>query len=103
MLGRGFLPGSGPLLFLCLLHRDLAWENALMSEHSDPVPGVGGSQGIQRARHQGRRENLTTHQTRTVWQRRADAEEKLARHLQEARRRAGEPSPAAPTGQSSSL
>lgn len=66
-----------------------------MSGYTEPSPGTGGGGRAQRAGHQGRREDLTTHQMRTIGQRRADAEEKLARHLKEAHQPAGEPPPAA--------
>jgi uncharacterized protein YfcZ (UPF0381/DUF406 family) len=62
----------------------MMWEHAVMSEHAEPGPGAG------ETGHQGRREDLTTHQMRTVGQRRADAEEKLARHLKQARHPATE-------------
>jgi hypothetical protein len=55
-----------------------------MSEHTEP--GAVGSGPAQRAAQARRREDLSTHQMRTVGQRRADAEEKLARHLKEAHR-----------------
>ena len=53
-------------------------DDAVMSEHTEPGPA-------ERAAPWRRREDLTTHQLRAVGQRRADAEEKLARHLKEAR------------------
>ncbi|MGO4807925.1 hypothetical protein AB4089_22735 [Arthrobacter sp. 2MCAF15] len=53
-----------------------------MSEHTEPGPGgPGPAQHPAPRRH---REDLAPHQMRTVGQRRADAEEKLARHLKEA-------------------
>ena len=58
-------------------------DDAVMSEHTEPGPA-------ERAAPWRRREDLTTHQLRAVGQRRADAEEKLARHLKEARHPAGE-------------
>jgi hypothetical protein len=57
-------------------------DDAVMSEHTEP--GAGGPGPAQRAAPARRREDLTTHQMRTVGQRRADAEEKLALHLKEA-------------------
>ncbi|MET3923183.1 hypothetical protein [Arthrobacter sp. UYEF20] len=65
-----------------------------MSEHTAPGPDAIGARPAQRAGHQGRREDLTTHQMRTIGQRRSDAEEKLARHLKEGRHPAGEHPPA---------
>jgi hypothetical protein len=88
--GNGIF-GFGGAATLCLLHRHVVWDYALMSEHTDPGPGGGGSPRAQCAGQQGRREKLTTHQMRTIWQRRADAEEKLARHLKEARHTPGSP------------
>ena len=70
-------------------------DDAAMSEHTEPGPDAGGARRAQRAGHQRRREDLTTHQMRTVGQRRADAEEKLARHLKEAHHPAGEQPPTA--------
>jgi hypothetical protein len=75
---------------LCLLRQGFVWEYALMSEHTESDPGAGGSRSTQRGGQQWRREDLSTHQLRTIGQRRADAEEKLARHLREARHPAGE-------------
>lgn len=69
-------------------------DDAFMSEHTEPGPGAVRAGWAQRAGHQGPREDLTTHQMRTIGQRRADAEEKLARRLKEARRPAGVHSPA---------
>jgi hypothetical protein len=59
-----------------------------MSEHTEPGPG--GPVPAQDAAPARRREDLTTHQMRTIGQRRTDAEEKLARHLKEAHHTAGE-------------
>lgn len=72
----------------CLLPGKIVCDDAVMSEHTEPGPA-------QRAAPWRRREDLTTHQMRTVGQRRAAAEEKLARHLKEAHHLAGEHLPAA--------
>lgn len=72
---------------LCLLTTKIVCDDAVMSEHTEP--GAGGLRPGQPAGHQRRREDLTTQQMRTVGQRRADAEEKLARHLREANHPAG--------------
>ncbi|MDF9750459.1 hypothetical protein M2428_001910 [Arthrobacter sp. ES3-54] len=69
-------------------------DDAFMSEHTEPGPDAVRAGRAQRAGHQGRREDLTTHQMRTIGQRRADAEEKLARRLKEGRHPAGVHSPA---------
>jgi hypothetical protein len=76
---------------LCLLSREIVCDDAVMSEHTEP--GAGGPGPAQRAAPARRREDLTTHQMRTVGQRRADAEEKLALHLKEAPRPAEEQPP----------
>jgi len=57
-----------------------------MSEHADPGPA-------QRAVPWTRREDSTTHQLGTIGQRRAAAEEKLARHLKEEHHLAAEHPP----------
>jgi hypothetical protein len=72
---------------LCLLPGKIVWDDAVLSEHPNPGPA-------QRAAPWRSREDLTTHQLRTVGQRRADAEEKLARHLKEAHHLAAEHPPA---------
>jgi uncharacterized protein YfcZ (UPF0381/DUF406 family) len=60
-----------------------------MSEKvSDPTPPHGTPGGATKARHSGsavRHENPTTQQMRIIGQRRAEAEEKLAHHLEQAR------------------
>jgi hypothetical protein len=56
------------------LPRKIVCDDAVMSEPTDPGP-------TQRPAPWTRREDLTTHQMRTIGQRRAAAEEKLARHL----------------------
>jgi hypothetical protein len=73
---------------LCLLPRGIVCDDAVMSEHTEPGPGGPGP--AQHAAPARRREDLTTHQMRTIGQRRAAAEEKLARHLKEAHHAAGE-------------
>jgi hypothetical protein len=64
-----------------------------MSEHSDPGPAAGGAGRPRGAGHYVHGENLTTQQMRTIEKRRADAEEKLAHHLEQARHPAGEQHP----------
>jgi hypothetical protein len=78
---------------LCLLPREIVCDDAVMSEHTQSGPDAVGPGPAQRAGHQRRREDLSTHQMRTVGQRRADAEEKLARHLKEAHHPAEERPP----------
>ena len=68
-----------------------------MSENTDPYPPHSNPGGTLRPRHPGhsvRHENPTTQQMRVVGQRRAEAEEKLAHHLEQARHLAKEPHPA---------
>ncbi|MDQ0820845.1 hypothetical protein QFZ69_001724 [Arthrobacter sp. V1I7] len=68
-----------------------------MSENTDPHPPDGVPGGTARARQPGhsvRHENPTTQQMRIVGQRRAEAEEKLAHHLEQARHPAKEEHPA---------
>lgn len=72
---------------MCLLPGKIVWDDAVMSEHTKPGPA-------QRAAPWRSLEDLTTHQLRAVGQRRADAEEKLARHLKEANHPTGEHPPA---------
>ncbi|MDF9750447.1 hypothetical protein [Arthrobacter sp. ES3-54] len=64
-----------------------------MSEHSGPGPAPGGTGRARETGHFVRVENLTTQQMRTIGKRRADAEEKLAHHLEQARHPAGEQHP----------
>jgi hypothetical protein len=75
---------------LCLLPRKIVCDDSFMSEQAEPDSETLGTGRTHRAERQGRREDLSTHQMRTIGQRRADAEEKLARHLREARHPAGE-------------
>jgi hypothetical protein len=75
------------------LPKKIVCDHAVMSEHTES--GAGGPGPAQSTTPARRREDLTTHQMRTVGQRRADAEEKLARHLKEAHRPAEDHSPTA--------
>ncbi|MGY2746593.1 hypothetical protein ACVWZ8_003710 [Arthrobacter sp. UYCu723] len=80
-----------------LLLAEMLWDDFSMSDHPEHGPAAGAPGGAGRARHSGhqvRRENLTTQQMRTIGKRRADAEEKLAHHLEQARHPAGEEHPA---------
>jgi hypothetical protein len=72
----------------------MPWDHAYMSEHSEPGPAAGGAGRARGGGYHVRGENLTTQQMRTIGQRRADAEEKLAHHLEQARHTAGEQHPA---------
>lgn len=68
-----------------------------MSENINPHPPHSNPGGTARARHPGhsvRHENPTTQQMRIVGQRRAEAEEKLAHHLEQARHPVKEAHPA---------
>lgn len=68
-----------------------------MSENTDPHLPHGTPGGAARARQPGhavRHENPTTQQMRIVGQRRAEAEEKLAQHLEHARHAEKEEHPA---------
>lgn len=67
---------------LCLLPSKIVCDDAVMSEYTEPGRDAAGA--AQRAGHQRRREDLTTRQLLSVGQRRADAEEELARYLKEA-------------------
>ncbi|MET3922806.1 hypothetical protein [Arthrobacter sp. UYEF20] len=58
-----------------------------MSEHTEPGPYTVGPWRAHLADQRRRREDLTARQMRTIGQRRADAEGKLARHLKEAHHR----------------
>lgn len=75
-------------------------DNANMGEHTEPGRSSTGPGPTRLTGHQRRREDLTPHQLRTIGQRRADAEEKLARHLREAQHLPGKRPAAAekPTG-----
>jgi hypothetical protein len=67
-----------------------------MSEPTDPQLPHGSSAGASRARQPGhavRHENPTTQQMRIIGQRRAEAEEKLAQHLEQARHQVPEDHP----------
>jgi hypothetical protein len=63
-----------------------------MSENTDPHPPqvVPGTTARARQQHRVRHENPTTQQMRIVGQRRAEAEEKLTHHLEQARHPARE-------------
>lgn len=68
-----------------------------MSENPEPYLRHGGAGGTARARQPGpavRHENPTTQQMRIIGQRRAEAEEKLAQHLEQARHLAKKGHPA---------
>jgi hypothetical protein len=68
-----------------------------MSESTESQVPQGSSAGAPRARQPGhavRHENPTTQQMRIIGQRRAEAEEKLAQHLEHARHPAQEEHPA---------
>ena len=74
------------------------WDDSLMSETTDPhVPNEAppGAARSRQAGHAVRHENPTTQQMRIIGQRRAEAEEKLAHHLEQARHLAKEGHPAA--------
>ena len=79
---------------MCLLPKEIVCDDAVMSEHTESGPYAAAPGPAQLAGHQ-RREDLTTRQLRTIGQRRADAEQKLARHLKEAHHPAGGHAPAA--------
>jgi hypothetical protein len=77
------------------------WDDSFMSENTDPHPPHGNPGGTARGRQPGRivrHENPTTQQMRIVGQRRAEAEEKLAHHLEQARHPAKEQRTAAEPG-----
>ena len=68
-----------------------------MSDITNPHLPQGSPAGAARARQPGhavRHENPTTQQMRIIGQRRAEAEEKLAHHLEQARHQAKEDHPA---------
>jgi len=74
------------------------WDDSLMSEMTDPHLPNDSPPGTARARpagHAVRHENPTTQQMRIIGQRRTEAEEKLAHHLEQARHPAKEDHPAA--------
>lgn len=78
---------------MALLLGDVPWEHAYMSEHSGPGPAAGGAGRPRGTGHYVPGENLTTQQMRIIGKRRADAEEKLAHHLEHARHPAREQHP----------
>ncbi|WP_427019292.1 hypothetical protein ACQCSX_22265 (plasmid) [Pseudarthrobacter sp. P1] len=72
-----------------------------MSEHTNAGPAPENAGAARHSSPDGPHENLSTQQMRTIGQRRSDAEEKLARHLEQAEHPPAEKHPAAdkPTDQ----
>ncbi len=64
-----------------------------MREHPEPGPAAGGAGRPRGGGYHVHGENLSTQQMRIIGKRRADAEEKLAHHLEQARHPAGEQHP----------